>query len=113
MYFTNTLDLLLVLGLPALVLYYTLRHRLLWAGAVLYQLAISILLFAEPAYPSPGVAYHVLLSTPRFMLPAFPIFLLFGQLGTARPRLARLALGGCLILLAFLTLRSLGGYFIS
>ncbi len=113
LYFTNTLDLLLVLGLPALVLYYALRHRLLWAGAVLYQLAISILLFAEPAYPSPGVAYHVLLSTPRFMLPAFPIFLLFGQSGTARPRLARLALGGCLIVLAFLTLRSLGGYFIS
>jgi hypothetical protein len=113
LYVTNTLDLLLVLGLPAIVLYYTLRHRLLWAGAALYQLAISILLFAEPAYPSPGVAYHVLLSTPRFMLPAFPIFLLLGQLSIARPRLARLALVGCLIVLAFLTLRSLSGYFIS
>ncbi len=113
LYFTNILDLLLVFGLPTIVLYYTLRHRRLWLGAALYQLAISIFLFAEPTYPLPNVAYKVLVSTPRYMLPAFPIFLLLGQLGVTRPRLARILLVGCFLLLAFLTLRSLGGSFIA
>jgi hypothetical protein len=113
LYFTNTLDLVLVIGLPVLVLYSTLRHRRLWLGAALYQLAISLLLFAEPAHPLPNLPYKTLLSTPRFMLPAFPIFLLLGQLGKSRPRLALALLVGSALALALLTLRSLNGIFIA
>jgi len=111
LYAINILDLLLVLPLPALVLYCALRRRL-WLGAALYQLALTALLVAVPTYPS-GLPYEVLLSTERFMLPAFPIFLLVGQLGVARPRLYRLLLVASLILLIVNTLRLLDGNFIA
>ncbi len=111
LYAINILDLLLVLPLPALVLYCALRGRL-WLGAALYQLALTALLVAVPTYPS-GLPYEVLLSTERFMLPAFPIFLLLGQLGLARPRLYRFLLVISLILLIVNTLRFLDGDFIA
>jgi hypothetical protein len=112
LYAINMLDLLLVLPLPALVLYYTLRRRLLWPGAALYHLALTALLVAVPTYPR-QIPYEVLLSTERFMLPAFPIFLLMGHLGAARPRLYRVLLAISVLLVLFNTLRFLDGVFVA
>ena len=83
----NTVDLLLVLPLPALVLYSAIRRKNLWLGAALYQLALTLMLIAVPNVPAPTTGEEVLLSTQRFMLPAFPIFLLMGQFGAKHPRL--------------------------
>jgi hypothetical protein len=112
LYAINILDLLLVVVVPALVLYLSLWRKRLWPGAALYQLALTILLVAIPTYPA-QIPYEVLLSTERFMLPAFPIFLLLGQLGDKHPRLARLLLALSLALLLFNTLRFLDGNFIA
>lgn len=111
LYIFNTADLLLVLPLPAIVLFYTTRGRLWW-GAALYQAAITLLLVAVPTHPSHW-PYEVLLSTQRLLLPAFPIFLLVGQLGVARPRLYRALLFLSLIVLIFYTLRFLSNFFVS
>ena len=112
LYAINILDLLLVLPLPALVLYYATRRRALWLGAALYQLALTLMLVSVPTYPA-TLPYEVLLSTQRFMLPAFPIFLLLGQFGAKRPRLSWLLLAASLLILIFNTLRFLGGNFIA
>jgi hypothetical protein len=112
LYAINILDLLLVLPLPALVLYYAICRKRLWLGAALYQLALTLMLIAVPTYPA-QIPYEVLLSTERFMLPAFPIFLLLGQLGERRPWLARLLLALSLALLLLNTLRFLDGNFIA
>ena len=84
----NVVDLLLVIPLPALVLYSAIRCKKLWLGAALYQLALTLLLIAVPNVPGPH-GQEVLLSTQRFILPAFPVFLLLGQFGDKRPWLAR------------------------
>jgi hypothetical protein len=112
LYAINILDLLLVLPLPALVLYWAIGRKKLWLGAALYQLALTLLLVAVPTYPA-QIPYEVLLSTERFMLPAFPIFLLLGQLGAKHPRLARALLVASLALLILNTLRFLDGAFIA
>ena len=112
LYAINILDLLLVLPLPAWVLYSAIRHKTLWLGAALYQLALTLMLIAVPTYPA-QIPYEVLLSTERFMLPAFPIFLLLGQLGVKHPRLARVLLVASIALLLFNTLRFLDGNFIA
>jgi hypothetical protein len=112
LYAINILDLLLVLVVPALVLYCAIRRKRLWLGAALYQLALTLMLIAVPTYPA-QIPYEVLLSTERFMLPAFPIFLLLGQLGDKHPRLARLLLGLGMALLLLNTLRFLDGNFIA
>jgi hypothetical protein len=111
LYIFNTVDLLLVLPLPALVLYYAVRGRLWW-GAALYQLAITLLLVAVPTHPS-HLPYEVLLSTQRLLLPAFPIFLLVGQLGVARPRLYRVLLVLSIIVLIVYTLRFMCNLFVA
>lgn len=111
LYIFNTADVLLVLPLPAIVLYYAIRGRLWW-GAALYQIAITLLLVAVPTHPS-RLPYEVLLSTQRLLLPAFPIFFLVGQLGVARPRLYRVLLVLSLIALLFYTLRFLSNLFVA
>ncbi len=75
-------------------------------------MAISWLLLATPLNPGP-VLYEVLLSTVRFLLPAFPIFLLLGQFGVAHPKGARFALAISLLLLIVVTLRFLDDIFIA
>jgi hypothetical protein len=112
LYAINILDLLLVIPLPALVLYSAMRRKRLWLGAALYQLALTLMLVAVPTYPA-QIPYEVLLSTQRFMLPAFPIFLLLGQPGNKHPRLAWLLLALSLMLLLVNTLRFLDGNFIA
>lgn len=112
LYAINILDLLLVLPLPALVFYCATRRRALWLGAAFYQIALTLMLVSVPTYPA-TLPYEVLLSTQRFMLPAFPIFLLLGQLGAKRPRLSWLLLAASLLILIFNTLRFLGGNFIA
>ena len=112
LYAINILDLLLVLVVPALVLYCSIRRKRLWLGAALYQLALTLMLVAVPTYPA-QIPYEVLLSTERFMLPAFPIFLLLGQLGDKHPRLARVLLGLGMALLLLNTVRFLDGNFIA
>ena len=112
LYAINILDLLLVIPLPALVLYCAIRRKMLWLGAALYQLALTLLLIAIPTYPA-EIPYEVLLSTERFMLTAFPVFLLLGQVGVKHPRLARALLVVGLALLLFNTLRFLAGNFIA
>ncbi len=112
LYAINILDLLLVVPLPALVLYCAIRRKRLWLGAALYQLALTLMLIAVPTYPA-QIPYEVLLSTERFMLPAFPIFLLLGQLGDRHPRLARVLLVISTALLLVNTLRFLDGNFIA
>ncbi len=108
----NTADLILVIPVSGLVVYSALRWRLVWLGAMFYQIAIVLLLIAVPTYPS-HYRYEVLLSTQRFMLPAFPIFLLMGHLGVAHPRLYRaLVLVSTAILLVYV-LHFLGGLFIA
>ncbi len=109
----NTVDLLLVLALPALVLYCALRRRNLWLGAALYQLALAAMLIAVPNMPSPMYGEEVLLSTQRFMLPAFPIFLLLGQLGASHPRLYRVLLAASMLMLILNAWRFLNGIFIA
>jgi hypothetical protein len=111
LYIFNTVDLLLVLPLPALILYYAIRGRLWW-GAALYQLAITLLLVAVPTHPS-HLPYEVLLSTQRLLLPAFPIFLLLGQLGVNRPRLYRVLVFLSIIVLIVYTLRFLSNLFVA
>ena len=111
LYIFNTVDLLLVLPLPAIVLYYAIRGRLWW-GAALYQIAITLLLVAVPTHPS-RLPYEVLLSTQRLLLPAFPIFFLVGQLGVSRSRLYRVLLILSLIALIFYTLRFLSNLFVA
>jgi len=112
LYAINILDLLLVIPLPALILYCAIGRRQLWLGAALYQLALTLLLVAVPTYPA-QIPYEVLLSTERFMLPAFPIFLLLGQLGASHPRLARVLLVASTALLLLNTWRFLTGNFIA
>lgn len=112
-FLANLLDLFPVILLPVVVLYYTLVYRRLWLGAALYQLAISMLIFAEPTHPSPEFYYRVLLGAPRFLLPAFPIYLLLGQFGVARPRLARVVLACSAMLWFLFTFRSFSGFFIA
>ena len=112
LYAINILDLLLVLPLPALVLYCATRRRALWLGAAFYQLALTLMLVSVPTYPA-TLPYEVLLSTQRFMLPAFPIFLLLGQIGEKRPRLSWFLLAASLLILIFNTLRFLSGNFIA
>ncbi len=107
----NSVDLLLVLPLLGIVLYFAVRGRLWW-GAALYQLALTVMLVAVPTHPS-SLPYEVLLSTQRFMLPAFPIFLLLGQLGVARPRLYRVLLIISLIILIGYTLRFFQDLFVA
>jgi hypothetical protein len=109
----NIVDLLLVLPLSALVLYCALRRRSLWLGAALYQQALAVMLIAVPNVPEPSYGEEVLLSTQRFMLPAFPIFLLLGQLGIAHPWLYRLLLSASLLMLTLNTLHFLDGIFIA
>jgi hypothetical protein len=74
------------------VLYCAIRRKSLWLGAALYQLALTLMLIAVPTIPGPTTGEEVLLSTQRFMLPAFPLFLLAGQLETRRPWLYRIVL---------------------
>ena len=112
LYAINILDLLLVLPLPALVLYCATRRRALWLGAAFYQLALTLMLVSVPTYPA-TLPYEVLLSTQRFMLPAFPLFLLLGQLGEKRSRLTWFLLAISLLILIFNTLRFLDGNFIA
>ncbi len=85
----NVIDLLLVIPLPAWVLYCAIRKKSIWLGAALYQLALTLMLIAVPNMPAPTTGEEVLLSTQRFMLPAFPIFLLLGQVETRHPWLYR------------------------
>src|SRR5579871_5434252 len=112
LYAINILDLLLVIPLPAWVLYCAIRRKQLWLGAALYQLALTLMLIAVPTYPA-QIPYEVLLSTERFMLPAFPIFLLLGQFGVNHPRLGRLLLVASAALLLLNTARFLAGNFIA
>ncbi len=95
---------------PFLILYFALRRRLIWVGAAHYQLALSWVLLALPTSPGP-VLYEVLLSTQRFLLPAFPLFLLLGRFGVAHPRLARLLLLVSFVQLTSNTLHFLAGDF--
>ncbi|HEY7126686.1 MAG TPA: mannosyltransferase family protein [Ktedonobacterales bacterium] len=113
LYSINVLDLLLILPLTVLVLYYTLSRRNIWLGAAFYQLALVLLLLVVPAHPWPGVPYEVLIATQRYLLPAFPIFLLMGQLGVTRPKLYQLVLVSSVAVLVVFTLRFLSGYFIA
>jgi hypothetical protein len=94
------------------VLYCAIRRKSLWLGAALYQLALTLMLIAVPTYPA-QIPYEVLLSTERFMLPAFPLFLLLGQFGVKQPRLARLLLITSAALLLLNTMRFLAGNFIA
>jgi hypothetical protein len=55
----------------------------------------------------------VLIATQRYLLPAFPIFLLMGQLGVTRPKLYQLVLVSSVAVLVVFTLRFLSGYFIA
>lgn len=108
----NILDLLLVLPLPALVIYYTLRRRLLWTGAMLYHLGLTALLVAAPISPG-NIPYEVLVSTERYILPAFPLFVLMGHFGAAHPRLYRVFLMVSVVILLLNTLRFLSGIFVA
>ena len=109
----NIVDLLLTIPLPILVLYLSIRRRMLWFGAVLYQVALTLMLVAIPVHPGPDGPYEIFFSTQRFMLPAFPLFLLMGQFGAAHPRLYRVLLVASIILLALNTLRFLDNIFIA
>ncbi|HEY7355483.1 MAG TPA: mannosyltransferase family protein, partial [Ktedonobacterales bacterium] len=64
----NVVDLLLVVPLPALVLYCAICRKRLWPGAALYQLALTLMLIAVPNVPALATGEEVLLSTQRFML---------------------------------------------
>jgi hypothetical protein len=108
----NTVDLLLVLVVPALVLYSAIHHKSLWLGAALYQLALTLMLIAVPNAPGP-YGEEVLLSTQRFMLPAFPVFLLLGQFSGKHPWVARLLLIAGAVLLLLNTWRFLNNVFIA
>jgi hypothetical protein len=112
LYAINILDLLLVIPLPLWVLYSSIRQKKLWLGSELYKLALTLMLIAVPTYPA-QIPYEVLLSTERFMLPAFPIFLLLGQFGVNHPRLARALLVASAALLLLNTARFLAGNFIA
>lgn len=112
LYARNTADLILVVPVTLLVIYYAIRRRLIWLGAMGYQVAIVVLLIAVPTFPS-HFRYEVLLSTQRFMLPAFPIFLLMGHLGVARPRLYRVLLAASSVILIVYVLHFLGNLFIA
>ncbi len=109
----NIVDLLLTVPLPLLVLYLSTRRRAIWFGAALYQLALTLLLVAIPVHPGPDGPYEIFFSTQRFMLPAFPLFLLMGQFGAAHPRLYRVLLALSLLMLASNTLQFLAGIFIA
>jgi hypothetical protein len=108
----NIVDLLLVIPLPALVLYCAIRSKKLWLGAALYQVALTLLLIAVPNVPGPH-GQEVLLSTQRFMLPAFPVFLLVGQLGNQRPWLYRVLLIASAAMLLLNTWNFLNNIFIA
>jgi hypothetical protein len=112
-YFNTLLDLVLVLVIPALVLYASLRRGLPWFGAALYQASLALLVLAVPVHPGAAGWQEVLLSTPRLMLPAFPVFLLLGDFGVAHPWLAWLLRLMSLAWLTFYTLQFLNGAFIS
>jgi hypothetical protein len=109
----NVVDVLLVVLLPALVLYSAMRRKRLWLGAALYQLALTLMLIIVPNVPAPATGEEVLLSTQRFMLPAFPIFLLLGQLGIRHPRLSYVLLIASSGMLLFNTWGFLGNVFIA
>jgi hypothetical protein len=112
--FSSTLiDLLLVLPLTALVLYLSLRRRVPWFGAALYQAGLALMLVAVPVHPGAAGWQEVLLSTQRLMLPAFPTFLLLGGFGVAHPRLAWLLRLCGLVGLTLYTLQFLNGAFIA
>jgi Gpi18-like mannosyltransferase len=109
----NIVDLLLTVPLPVLVLYLSVRKRAIWFGAALYQVALTLLLVAIPVHPGPDGPYEIFFSTQRFMLPAFPLFLLMGQFGLSHPRLYRVLLVASAILLTLNTLRFLDNIFIA
>ena len=109
----NIVDLLLTIPLPLLVLYLSIRRHIIWFGAALYQLALTLMLVAIPIHPGPNGPYEIFFSTQRFMLPAFPLFLLMGQFGAAHPRLYRVLLIASALLLALNTLRFLDNIFIA
>ncbi len=109
----NLLDLLLVIPLPAWVLYCAIRRKQLWLGAALYQLALTLMLIAVPTMPGPTTGEEVLLSTQRFMLPAFPLFLLVGQLETRHPWLYRVLLVVSSVFLLLNTWNFLNNVFIA
>jgi hypothetical protein len=109
----NILDLLLVIPLPLWVLSSSIRHKKLWLGAALYQLALTLMLIAVPTVPGLTTGEEVLLSTQRFMLPAFPIFLLLGQFETRHPWLYRAALLASSVFLLLNTWNFLNNIFIA
>lgn len=109
----NIVDLLLTVPLPITVLYLALCRRTIWFGAALYQLALTLLLVSIPIHPGPQGPYEIFFSTQRFMLPAFPLFLLMGHFGLAHPRLYRALLIASGLLLALNTLRFLENIFIA